>query len=322
MLVEYLCDNSTFRIKLFSDSTADAKKEKRAKQVAKDGKAVQYGVLAKHVFAEDTAEQARYANDPAKYSTSVETRFRRLKKEYKGLLEGIGATGAGLHPDSIDPGNGIRKKWPWWDDLHAFWRELPNYNPIGVQSSELGTDHAAAAADIFTQQTANNEDDEDLDEDEGEDGRSATSMARDRKDDDYGGDSQSNSSSPDDEDEDEVSPDAVPPPLAPTAAPEPLAAKRRRAPKTKAKTPAVNGRDLGIAKANAIRASSAPKKKPQNAVDRLNDLRESESLRLSEKRKLQHEEEMERISVKRLKYELKKLEAENERRRLNRHATS
>ncbi|KAJ7743014.1 hypothetical protein DFH07DRAFT_683882, partial [Mycena maculata] len=50
MLVEYLCDNSTFRIKLFSDSTADAKKEKRAKQVAKDGKAVQYGVLAKHVF--------------------------------------------------------------------------------------------------------------------------------------------------------------------------------------------------------------------------------------------------------------------------------
>jgi hypothetical protein len=43
----------------------------------------------------------------------------------------------------------IRDEWPWWDDLHSFWRELPNYNPIGVQSSEPGTDHAAEAEQLF-----------------------------------------------------------------------------------------------------------------------------------------------------------------------------
>lgn len=78
LLVDYLSDNPPFRIKLFSDSTADAKKEARAKQVAKDGKAVQCGVLAKHIFENDEHEQARYANDPAKFAGAVETRLRRL----------------------------------------------------------------------------------------------------------------------------------------------------------------------------------------------------------------------------------------------------
>ncbi|KAJ7611455.1 hypothetical protein B0H17DRAFT_882696, partial [Mycena rosella] len=49
-IVTYLCEHPEFRIKFFSNSTADAKKEQRIKQVAKDGKAVQCGVLARHVF--------------------------------------------------------------------------------------------------------------------------------------------------------------------------------------------------------------------------------------------------------------------------------
>jgi hypothetical protein len=44
---------------------------------------------------------------------------------------------------------GIRADWPWWDDLHAFWRELPNYNPHSVQLSDLGFQHAADAAGLF-----------------------------------------------------------------------------------------------------------------------------------------------------------------------------
>ncbi|KAJ6540369.1 hypothetical protein B0H19DRAFT_864045, partial [Mycena capillaripes] len=147
-LVAYLSDNPDFRRKLFSDSTAAAKKEKRPKLVAKDGKVVQYGVLAKHIFEEDPKERARYHNDPSKYATSVETRIRRLKKEYKVYLEVLGATGAGLKPDDVEPGSNIASRidrivavWPWWTVLHSFWRELPSYNPIGVQSSEPGTDH-------------------------------------------------------------------------------------------------------------------------------------------------------------------------------------
>ncbi|KAJ7187546.1 hypothetical protein GGX14DRAFT_306442, partial [Mycena pura] len=155
MLVEYLSENPEFRIKLFSDSTAEAKKEDRKKQVAKDGKAVQCAVLAKYIFEDDEQEQARYANDPAKFAGTVETRLRRLKKDYILMLRKIGATGAGLDPDQVREGSKlasvfdeVREEFPWWDELHAFWRELPNYNPIGVQSSEPGTDHAGAAADI------------------------------------------------------------------------------------------------------------------------------------------------------------------------------
>ncbi|KAJ7724795.1 hypothetical protein B0H16DRAFT_1239175, partial [Mycena metata] len=154
-MVEYLTINSSFRKKLFSDSTADAKKDKRAKAVAKDGKSVQYGELAKYIFKDEPNEQARYANDPGKYATAVETRLRRLKKRYQTCLGRIGATGAGLDPESVKAGTAlasligaVRDGFPWWDELHGFWRELPNYNPVGVQSSEPGTDHASAAADL------------------------------------------------------------------------------------------------------------------------------------------------------------------------------
>jgi hypothetical protein len=36
----------------------------------------------------------------------------------------------------------IREKWPWWAELHAFWRELPNYNTILGANS---TPHHCAA---------------------------------------------------------------------------------------------------------------------------------------------------------------------------------
>lgn len=48
----------------------------------------------------------------------------------------------------------IRAEWPWWDDFHSFWRELPNYNPVGVQSSEPGMDHSSAAAVLFDSEKA------------------------------------------------------------------------------------------------------------------------------------------------------------------------
>ncbi|KAJ7251956.1 hypothetical protein C8J57DRAFT_1077703 [Mycena rebaudengoi] len=137
MLITYLSENPVFRRKLFSDSTAEARKRGEAKVVAKDGKPQQYAVLAKVIFENDPGEQARYANDKKKYADSIETRLRRLKKEYKEWVETLGATGAGLDPDSVISDSPIanlmdeiRNKWPWWDDLHAFWRELPNYNPV------------------------------------------------------------------------------------------------------------------------------------------------------------------------------------------------
>ncbi|KAJ7476798.1 hypothetical protein FB451DRAFT_1397032 [Mycena latifolia] len=296
-LVTYLCENPIFRIKLFSDSTAEAKKEGRTKQVAKDGKAVRCGVLAKYIFAEDPNERARYQNDPAKYATSTETRLRRLKKEYQKLLERLGATGAGLDPSQIQEGSKlsslieeIRQEWPWWDDLHAFWRELPNYNPVGVQSSEPGTDHASAAADIFDARAAGSDTepetlvDGDVDYgDEFEDDRSEASKARDGQE-DTGGDDKSHSSSSDVDDK--AFPESIPVPSPRPQTPASAPAKIPKG-KGKAKAPAaVSGRDLGLAKANAGKSSTTAKKKPQNAIDRMNDIRETESRRLAEKRKL------------------------------------
>jgi hypothetical protein len=231
----------------------------------------------------------------------------------------------------------IREKFPWWDELHGFWRELPNYNPIGVQSSEPGVDHASAAADLYARTGSDEEHDLDPDagEQDEEDGRSDWSKAQDNRLEDTGGDDYSHSSSPDSEDEEDVIVVSRPSslwtililraqtgPLQPEKTPTPAvpATKPRQA---KAKVPATtSGRDLGLAKANAANASAAAKKKPQNALDRMNDLREAESERLAEKRKLQHTEEMERLANKKMKYKLKVLQAENERMRLNRRASS
>ncbi|KAF7351850.1 hypothetical protein MVEN_01146200 [Mycena venus] len=321
-LIAHLCAHPDIRRKLFSDSTADAKKEQRKKDVSKDGKAVQYGALAKAIFEDDPNEQARYANDPGK-----------LKGEYRKHLDTIGATGAGLDPSEIQAGSKlaslidhIRKDWPWWDDLHSFWRELPSYNPIGVQSSEHGTDHASAAADLFQPAASSEVDDGPPDDDD--DGRSETSKARHAQEhEDTGGDDKSYSSSSDHDDDDdvvEISAPASRHSALPSPSPPPTAKKPTpKASKGKGKAlPTRSGRDFGIAKANATKSSSAARKKPQNAIDRLNDIRESESLRLAEKRQLQHEEEMERLKIKRKKYELKVLQAENERLRLSRRATS
>ncbi|KAJ6465468.1 hypothetical protein C8R45DRAFT_1107060 [Mycena sanguinolenta] len=272
--------------------------------------------------------------------------LNRLKKEYQVLLKEVGVTGAGIDPADIwkdskleNIFDAIRKKWPWWDTLHAFWRELPNYNPAGVQSSEPGTDHAGAAADLFdTKANPGSDVDADEEQDELEDGRSETSMAR-----DVGDDSLYTASSDVDDDLMEIpalstrsrsptvirsrssssvrscSGSPVPPPSI-TKEVVPVDGKI----KTKART-AVSRRDLGIAKANAakpVTSSVATKNKPQNAIDRLHNLRESESARLGEKRQLQHKEEMERIKVKKMKYELKLVQARNESLRLSRQATS
>jgi hypothetical protein len=75
-LIAYLGDHITFRLKLFSDSTADATKEGRAKLTAKDGKNQQYAVLAKHIFADEPGQSALYLQNPGRYGTAVETRLR------------------------------------------------------------------------------------------------------------------------------------------------------------------------------------------------------------------------------------------------------
>jgi hypothetical protein len=76
-LIEYLGDNVGFRLKLFSDSTADAVREGRPKLTAKDSKGHQHGLLAKHIFSAKPGQSALYLQNPGRYAVAVETRLRR-----------------------------------------------------------------------------------------------------------------------------------------------------------------------------------------------------------------------------------------------------
>ncbi|KAJ7497810.1 hypothetical protein B0H11DRAFT_2226440 [Mycena galericulata] len=115
------------------------------------------------------------------------------------------------------------------------------------------------------------------------------------------------------------SPELTPPPPV-TPAPPSVPASRAastRPPKEKIRVP-VGGRDLGLVKANNAKSSASGKKKTLTAVDRFNDMRETESERLVVKRKMIHDQEMNRLEIKRMKYELKLQQARNESVRLSR----
>lgn len=123
----------------------------------------------------------------------------RLKKEYSVHLKTLGSTGAGLDPEAVTPGSELANlvgtsflfrvfiailtphkesivfEWPWWKEFHSFWRELPNYNPVAVENSTPGTDHAAAAAILFEPLTADTMGEPDITFDDDKDGDGADS---------------------------------------------------------------------------------------------------------------------------------------------------
>ncbi|KIJ47779.1 hypothetical protein M422DRAFT_45548 [Sphaerobolus stellatus SS14] len=106
-------------------------------------------VLSDYVFGkhEDLALVSLYDKNPKKYSVSLGQHLTRLKRIYGDHVKDLGNTGAGLDPDAVIPGSdiankieSIRQDFPFWDNLHAFWRELPNYNPIAVTNSVAGAE--------------------------------------------------------------------------------------------------------------------------------------------------------------------------------------
>jgi hypothetical protein len=75
-LIESLGDNVRFRLKLFSDSTADAARENQPKLTAKESKSQQYAILAKHIFSTEPGQSALFLQDPGRYGVAVETHLQ------------------------------------------------------------------------------------------------------------------------------------------------------------------------------------------------------------------------------------------------------
>jgi hypothetical protein len=166
---------------------------------------------------------------------------------------------------------------------------LPNYNPHGVQSSEPGTHHAADATDLFA--PASNEDEEglgDLDDDEGEEGDEAQLDSK--------------AGTPAD-DEWEPSPPPtqhrhLPVPAAspsPSPAPPPSTQRSMKVPKV----------EKGSRNAPAVMSAPHGKKGKKTAVDSFNENRRLETERLDLKRKMDHDERMAAMTLKKHKYELR-----------------
>ena len=72
-LIAYLGNHVASCLWLFSDSTADAAKASWPKLTAKDSKAQQFSILAKHVFTNKPGQSLLYLQNPGRYSTAVET---------------------------------------------------------------------------------------------------------------------------------------------------------------------------------------------------------------------------------------------------------
>ncbi|KAF9536441.1 hypothetical protein CPC08DRAFT_771567 [Agrocybe pediades] len=159
--INYLLNTPKFRIKLFSDSTSQAKSTSRVKIQAKEGKLILFEELADHIFSqdEDKAVQKAYQADKSKYAKSTKQQFTRLKKTYQQYRAEFKVTGGGVKEgdDAINLTEKIQEAWPFYEDLHRMWSELPNYNPVGVSTSTPGQNFGAQAAKLFLEGRSEND---------------------------------------------------------------------------------------------------------------------------------------------------------------------
>ncbi|KAI6126577.1 hypothetical protein F5141DRAFT_1247643 [Pisolithus sp. B1] len=115
---------------LFSDSHQDMVNEGQRCQQMSTQKEVYYQQVAEAVFMHDHDAHIRHLHFG-------------LHKKYNEANKTLGATGVGLtsaelqeHPDMKKLLDKIIANFPWWEDLHGFWRTNPSYNMQGTTTSE------------------------------------------------------------------------------------------------------------------------------------------------------------------------------------------
>ncbi|KAF8319506.1 uncharacterized protein EI90DRAFT_3020798 [Cantharellus anzutake] len=146
-LIEYLTNHLDVRLKMFSDSVKDARKESRKKVVGSKPKVEYYREIAKAVFdVEGEPDHSAYLMEPERYATSVLGRITYLQKTYTGYRKVLQQTGEGLKDEDEDKNEMhrnqlemIRASFPWWNTLHGWWSEHPKYAFQMVTNSTSGT---------------------------------------------------------------------------------------------------------------------------------------------------------------------------------------
>ncbi|KIJ05855.1 hypothetical protein PAXINDRAFT_35395, partial [Paxillus involutus ATCC 200175] len=131
-LIKWCKENKSARIRLFSDSTQDAKDAGRKKEVSDVSKKDYYWGIP------DTARQWT-REEVLRYSCMRQDGracyMSLLCKKYNEVNSKLGQTGAGMSYEDLvaDPSksNIIQKlveSFPWWPELHGWWRKNPAYN--------------------------------------------------------------------------------------------------------------------------------------------------------------------------------------------------
>ncbi|KAI5985599.1 hypothetical protein EDD15DRAFT_2200508 [Pisolithus albus] len=129
-------------IKLFLDSHQEAVSEVQQHQQMSMQKEVYFQQVANAIFMHDHNPhiQQLYAQYLSVFIKPIKNRFQfhfRLHKKYNDANKTLGSTGAGLTAMELRGRlemksllDKIVDTFPWWEDLHSFWRMNPSYNTV------------------------------------------------------------------------------------------------------------------------------------------------------------------------------------------------
>ncbi|KAG1787694.1 uncharacterized protein HD556DRAFT_1239788, partial [Suillus plorans] len=156
-LLAWCKENEDARIKLFSDSAKDAKEQGRKKKQSGTSRDTFYSQVAQAVFSndEDPEVQRLFKEDPKAFIKPVSTRFGTLKKKYNEFNKELKQSGAGKTYAELQEDPTMKslidtklEKFPWWPELHGWWRTNPAFN-YAFSTADTGQDFAAAALEHF-----------------------------------------------------------------------------------------------------------------------------------------------------------------------------
>ncbi|KAG6819195.1 hypothetical protein H0H93_014447 [Arthromyces matolae] len=119
--INYLTEKPAFCIKLFSNSTSQAKTEGRKKVNNGTRKGLLYQEMALAIFSAPSELKAKYDANSTKYSKSTQQHFARLKERYTGYRKQFKDTGGGVLEGEAYTNlyEKVCEEWEFYKDLQC-----------------------------------------------------------------------------------------------------------------------------------------------------------------------------------------------------------